>query len=380
MIDTATVQIKGLEIPQEYLSRFEYMSGSRNGKKYVFNPELEKDGYMPKVTVKTFEGPRGWYTESIEIEGSQPKVLHSTNYFGVDENDYNLLIDKQIPMLKDIFADYPISRERFERANLRTIAFSFNFIVPNDFGNFPEYLKKISFLDVGKNYKKTRNDIYFETETGYCIRFYNPGVSIKLYDKTAELVNKKKKTQYEEALVKAIKQGLIPFRVLRLEVTLQNRQAVKKYFAARTDGDTKRERTLKEAFNNDLCQGILFQFFEALTNRINVQALDMPLYPISEAFKRVRRAGMQPYDAYAFLGRALATQQSGSLQLKLIGDDHFMRQDRFRSDKRMQKLLALHPLPQFTLGKLFEECRKQLTEFKIMKPGDIDLTSISSTP
>ena len=369
MIDTITLQLKRLKIDERYLSRFDTLTSSKSKtRKYIFNPNVQKDGYLPKITIKNLQGYTDWYTENVEIEGSVSKILYGTNYYGNDENDYEPLIQRLLEMLNSIFNGSPITRWQLEQSHLRTIAFVFNFILPNNFGSLPEFIKKVSLLDVGKNYKKVRNDIYFETETGYCVRFYNKQISIKIYDKTAELINNPKKTQKEEELVAKIKQGLLPSNIIRIEITLQNRTSLKKYFASKTDGDTKRERCLKEAFNNKLCQSILLGFFDKLVSEVNVQALDTPLCPIDDCFKTIKEAGMYPYDACAWLGRSLATQQAGSLHLKLINDDYFSRQDRSRNDKRFKKILNLHPLPFFTLRKVFEECRGQLSEFKVMKP------------
>ena len=371
MIDTITLQINRLGIDEKYLSRFESLKSSKTKThRYIFNPNLKKDGYLPRITIKNIEGHTGWYTENVEIEGSVSKILYGSNYYGNDENDYEPLIQKLLEMLNFIFNGSPITRWQLEQSNLRTIAFVFNFILPNNFGNLLEFIKKISLLDFGKNYKKVKNDIYNEREVGYCVRFYNKQVGIKIYDKTAQLINEPKKTQEEEELVRKIKQDFLPSKILRIEITLQNRTSLKKYFASRTDGDTKRERCLKEAFNNKLCQGILLEFFDKLANEINVQALDMPLYSMSDCFKAIKEAGMYSYDAYAWFGKSLATQQAGSLQLKLINDNYFSRQDRSRVDKKFRKLLGLHPLPFFTLKKVFDECRKQLNEFKVMKPED----------
>jgi hypothetical protein len=369
MIDTITLQLKGLKIDEKYLSRFDTLTSSKSKtRRYIFNPDIQKDGYLPKITIKNLQGYTDWYTENVEIEGSVSKMLYGTNYYGNDENDYEPLIKRLLEMLNSIFSGSPITRWQLEQSNLRTIAFVFNFILPNDFGNLLEFIKKISLLDVGKNYKKVRNDIYNETEIGCCVRFYNKQVSIKIYAKTAQLMNEPKKTQEEEELVRKIEQGILPSKILRIEITLQNRTSLKKYFATKTDGDAKRERYLKEAFNNKLCQSILLEFFNKLANEVNVQALNTPLYPIVNCLKTIKEAGMYPYDAYAWLGRSLVIQQAGSLQLKLINDDYFSRQDRSRVDKKLKKLLNLYPFPFFTLKKVFDECRKQLNEFKVMKP------------
>jgi hypothetical protein len=371
MIDTITLQINRLEIDEKYLNRFQRNTvGKPPTIKYIFNPNTKKDGYLPRITIKKLEGQRDWYTESIDIEFSAPKILCGTNYFGVDENDYNKLLDSLLEKLSFIFNGSPFTKDQIQQSNIKTIAFVFNFILPDSSGRPIEFLKVIPFLDIGKNYNKSKNTYFTEeNELGYCGRIYNKQVSFKIYDKGAELINNAKTTKEIETVSK-IKQGLLPIKVIRMEITYQNKFTLKRHLATKTDGNNKRERHLSEVFNNKLCQSILLESFNKLADEVNIQALDTPLYPMADCLKTIKEAGMYPYDAYAWLGRSLAIQQAGSLQLKLINDDYFSRQDRSRVDKKFRKLLDLHSLPFFTLKKVFDECRKQLNEFKVMKPED----------
>jgi len=371
MIDTTILQLKRLEIDKKYLSRFESLKSSKSKTlKYIFNPDYKKDGYLPKITIKKIEGQRDWYTESIDIDFSAPKILYGTNYFGVDENNCNQLLDNLLEKLGCIFNGSPISKEQIQKSNIKTIAFVFNFILPDSFGRPIEFLRVIPFLDIGKNYNKRRNTYFTEeNEIGYSGRIYNRQVGFRIYDKVAQLINKAETLEEIETASK-IKQGLLPNKIIRMEITYQNKFTLKRHLATKTDGNNKRERHLFEVFNNKLCQSILSESFNKLADEVNIQALDTPLYSIADCFKVIKEAGMYPYDAYAWLGRSLATQQAGSLQLKLINDDYFSRQDRSRVDKRFKKLLNLHPLPFFTLKKVFDECRRQLNEFRIMKPDN----------
>ena len=371
MIDTTTLQLKRMEIEGKYLSRFESLTSSKaKTHRYFFNPNVKKDGYLPKITIKKLEGQRDWYTESIDIEFSAPKILYGTNYFGVDENDYNKLLDNLLEKLGFIFNGSPLTKAQIQQSNIKTIAFVFNFILPDSSSRPIEFLKVIPFLDIGKNYNRIKNTYFTEeNELGYCGRIYNKQVGFKIYDKGAELINNPKTPEEIETASK-IKQGLLPIKIIRIEITYQNKFTLKRHLATKTDGNHKRERHLFEVFNNKLCQSILLESFNKLADEVNIQALDIPLYPIADCFKVIKEAGMYPYDTYAWLGRSLAIQQAGSLQLKLINDDYFIRQDRSRVDKKFKKLLNLHPLSFFTLKKVFEECRKQLNEFKIIKPED----------
>ena len=75
-------------------------------------------------------------------------------------------------------------------------------------------------------------------------------------------------------------------------------------------------------------------------------------------------------NAYTWLGRCLATQQAGSQQLKLISDEFYTRQQRAKADEKIKELISKYSLPSFTLKQVFDDCRTQLVDFKIMKPDD----------
>jgi len=369
IIDTITLQIERLEIEERYLTKFKPIRSSENFR-YIFNPDANRDAYLPRITIKKRQSQFGaeFYTENIDIEFSAPKILYGTNYFGIDEIDYAKLIDGLFDKLKFIFNGFQISREQIRTSNIKSIAFAFNFILPDDYARPIEFLKLVPFFDIGKNYNKFRDTYYNEaSELGFCGRIYNKQVGWKLYDKGAEVIDNCKSTEERMTALK-IKQGLLPNKVLRLEITYQNRFSLKRHLATRTDHNDKRERHLNEVFNNKICQSILLESFDKFANEINVQVLDMPLYSIDNFLKITKDCKMPLYNAYALLGRSLATHQAGSLQLKLISDSHYNKQDRARADKKFKKFIEAYPLPSFTLKGVIEECRRQLIEFKIMKP------------
>lgn len=369
IIDTITLNTERWEIPEKYLGSFKLIKSEKT-LRYAFNPDPRVGDYLPIITVKKIEGLYGLYTAGIDIQFSAPKVVGNTNYFGVDESDNNLLVDTLFDKLCRIFKGSPISKEQIVSLNIKNIAFAFNFILPQNCGYPIEFLKIIPFLDIGKNYKQRRDTYYTEGDRfGFCGRIFNLQVGWKIYDKGAEMIAKAKNRTEKEIALK-IKHGQLPDKVIRMEITYQNRFTLKKHLAVRLGGNSKQERQLKDVFNNQLCQSILLESFDKIANEINIGAMDMPLFPISEYFKRTREAKMPLYEAYTWLGRCSATQQAGSSQLKLLSDEHYSRQDRFRADKKIRKLLNSHSLPSFTLKQIVAECRKQLVEFKIMKPKD----------
>lgn len=360
-----------MEIAERYLKFFK-SNKSSNTIKYIYNPDATTNEYLPRITIKRIEGLSGLYTESTDIEFSAPKILHNTNYYGISETDKNPLKDALFNKLCYIFNGSPVSKELIEFSDIKNIAFAFNFILPANYAYPIEFLKVVPFLDIGKNYNKSKDTYYTESDRlGFCGRIYNKQVSWKMYDKGAEIIaNAKNKTEKETAL--KLKNGQLPDKIIRMELTYQNRFSLKRHLLTRLGDNNKQERHLKDVFNDKLCQSILLESFDKIANELNIKAIDTPLFPIHEYFKRTKEAGMPIYDAYAWLGRCFSTQQAGSLQLKLITDEFYTKQDRFRADKKIQKLLKQYPLPSFTLKQVFDECRKQLVDFKIMKPENFN--------
>jgi hypothetical protein len=366
MIDTINLQIERFEISEKYLSNFRQIK-SDTALKYVFNPDPALGDYLPKITIKKIKGFNGLYTEATDIEFAIPKLLNNTNYFGIDENDKNQLINTLFDKLSLIFKGSPITKELIEISNIKNIAFAFNFILSENYGYPVEFLKVIPFLDIGKNYHKTKDTYYTESDRiGFCGRIYNKQVGWKMYDKGAEVIaNAHNRTEKQIAI--KLQHGQLPDKIIRMEITYQNRFTLKRHLATRLGGDSKQERQLKDVFSNKLCQEILLECFDKITNELNIKAMDTPLLPIHEYFRRTKQANMPLSDAYTWLGKCLATQQAGSYQLKLISDEFYSRQDRARADKKIQKLIDNYSLPSFTLKQVFDDCRKQLLEFKIMR-------------
>lgn len=371
IIDTITLQIKGLEIEKEHLNRFQFLpSSTKSPNRYVFNPNKENGDYLPNITIRMLPSiSGGYYTESVEIQFSAPKAFYGTNYFGIEEKDFPKLAELLEAKLEYIFKGKIITKTYLYYADVKNIAYAFNGILKG-YPDILQFLKFVPFLSIGKRYKKTKHTYYTEQdEFGFCGRIYNKQVGFRMYGKGTETINNAKTTQELET-AQRIKNKELPCNVLRMEITFQHRTSLKKHLAALTDKDEARERSFYEVFNNTLAQKILSDAFEELANELDITAIDLPIYDTDECFNVCRRAGLTQYDAYALMGRSLMVRQTGSLQLKLTSDNYYDRRIRSETDKRLNKILGLHPLPSFELKKIVEEYRKQLQEFKIMKPED----------
>jgi len=377
IIDTITLQIERLDISEKNLQFFQFIK-SNKGARYIFNPDASLGEYLPRITVKKAYGVSGLYTENTDIEFSAPKIVHNTNYYGITQIDKMLLMDSLYRKLCHIFKGSPIPRQILDCANIKQVAFSFNFILPQQYGYPIEFLKVIPFLDIGKNYDKRKDTYYTEADGfGFCGRIYNKQVSWKMYDKGAEIIANAK-NRVEKGLAFKLKRNELPNKIIRMELTYQNRYTLKRHLKTKIGGTYEQERHLGEVFEDKLCQDILLESFDKIANALNIRAMDTPLFPIHEFFRRAKRANMPLQDAYTWLGRCLATQQTGSYQLKLISDESYTKQERAVADEKLGEIISQHSLPSFTLKQVFDDCRKQLVDFKIMKPNNSNLDVIKN--
>jgi hypothetical protein len=373
IIDTTTLQIKGLQIAESNLRRFEKLSSTTaKPARYVFNSSDANVGYMPNLTIRMIPRALGGYYTELDIQFSAPKIFYGTNYFGVMGQDFEKLTELLENKLEYIFEGRIITKAHLYYADIKNIAYAFNFVL-EQYPNPIEYLKLIPFLSIGKRYKKTKNTYYTEeNEIGFCGRMYNKQMGFKIYCKGSEIINNAKSQQELETAMK-IKNKQLPFKVLRIEITFQGRTPLKKYLANMTDKNAKRERNFFEVFNDSIAKRILIDAFNEIMNELDVTAIDLPIYDIDECFSICKRAGLPYNDALALIGRSVMVRQTGALQLKLIGDAHYDRRKRSLADKRLEKVLAEHPLQHFQFKQIIDECKKQLVDFRIMKPEKLAL-------
>ncbi len=372
MIDQFLIDLYGLSI-SELPSIWETKTHSANQWKQVFNPSIHdylKYGYLPNFAIVRFPSKigKGWYVDRLTIQASAPKTIFGTNYYGIKERDYEIFIRRLIACCQ--LVGLPVTHAQLEQATLREIAFCFNFIFGDNFPYPQEYLKRMSFLDIGKRYDNVKNTKFIENAHGYQGKYYNGRVGWGIYDQRASIISQAK-TQEEMEVVEKMKNGSLPDKIARMEVTYQNQNAVKQHLTTWLGGNKKQTRHLKEVFNKQLSQGILTDIFNKFANEVNVAALEFPIIPQETGLRLASESGMSQYEAYLWIAHSLCMQQTGSLQIKEMLDRYFPRQYRGRLEKNLAKILKLRPLPKSTLVQIFDECRKQLKDFKIPQPNNI---------
>lgn len=366
MIDTVVLSIDKFDIDEKHLIGLDFRKSGRITR-YAFNPEIE-GVYMPNLTIKKVKGEYGNFTDGIDIQFSAPKLIRESNYFGVDELDYDNVINTLISKLGLKQNNLPITKTLIENASVKSIAFSFNFILPSNFGYPAEFLSKVvAFLDIGKKYNNAINTYYNQSNRfGFNGSIYNRQIGFRVYDKAAEIIaNAKNYTEIQ--IAEKLKIGVLPDKILRMEITFQHRFTLKRFLGRRIDGNVGKERNLREMFNNGLCQGVLLEFFDKLANDLHVAAMDTPLFPIADYMARAKKSGRSLKEAYIWFGYCATIQQAGSYQQKLIEDENYSRQERYRFEQKLKNKLVAYKLSSFTIKQVFDECRKQLFAFKIIK-------------
>lgn len=372
MIDQFIIDLYGFSI-SELPSIWQTKTQSAKQWKLVFNPSKQdylRYGYLPNFAIMLIPSKfnQGWYVDRLTIQASAPKVFLGTNYYGIKEQNYEVFIRKLLACCQ--LVGLPLIEDQLEQATLREIAFCFNFIFGDNFPYPQESLKRMSYLDAGKRFDNVKNTKFVETAHGYQGKFYNGRVGWGIYDQRASIINQAK-TQEEMEVVDKMSKGLLPDKIARLEVTYQNQNAVKQHLTTHLGGNKMQTRYLKEVFNKKLAQDILTDIFNKFANEVNIEALEFPIIPQETAIRLASESGMSLWEAYLWIAHSLCMQQTGSLQLKEMLDRYFRRQYRDRLEKSLTKILKLRPLPKSTLGKIFDECRKQLKDFKIPQPDNI---------
>ena len=141
IIDTATLQFKGFIFNEKHLTRFQYLpSNGTSPDRYVFNPNNENSDYLPNITIRKIPKLSGGYFTESDIQFSAPKVMHGTNYFGIDEKDSTKTMESLESKLEYVFNGKVITKGHIQYAEMKNIAFAFNFVL-SGYPDLLEFLK-----------------------------------------------------------------------------------------------------------------------------------------------------------------------------------------------------------------------------------------------
>lgn len=262
MIDTIALKLTGKEFRIVDLSNFQFSAyrGKKSFTQAVYNPNIKKDGYKPRLTFANRFG-----TEELKIEFSAPKMLCGNNFDELDDNDFEPLVQKIVADLLSMGVQvYPVI---LRQAQIVKIDYSKN-IIFTDGTKSSMIIHELSKADISKrldiNETKYRN--------GSNLQFHANSYEYVFYDKLAELRQSKisEKRSYEKDnsiqlnLLDQIKDE--PFEVFRVEIRLANRTKLKS--TLKQLGITQ-PMTLENLFKQAISRQILLYFWTKTTDCLN---------------------------------------------------------------------------------------------------------------
>lgn len=243
------------------------MRSSRYGKTYL-NPPLvyAKCGkYMPRLTLH--KRPKQPYRLTVEF--SAPKMLYGNNFDELVDSDFGLLVKTLQVRLRELLG-YRISEEQIAEAEVSAWHPSKNIVFSN-YTACQTVISTVSKLDISRIYDLQKTDF----RDGHVLHIHSSSVDTALYDKLADLrkASHSDKRAFEADnriqlhLLKIFGQKA-PFEVLRYEIRINGRKAIKRTFPG------QQSWTFGEMFSERICQELLIKHWQKLTASVDLLALD----------------------------------------------------------------------------------------------------------
>jgi hypothetical protein len=220
-----------------------------------YQVEMKKKGfYAPRLELREYETKkRARYYLFITV--SVPKLIYGTNYYEADNHDFNLF--KKILTEHIVRSGITFSSEMLNKSKIDRIDFSKNIRLPGWTGTASQFIRSLSAF----NYKQ-RSDFKYDIQIigsgriGDYIKFNNSSQDFTVYDKTSEIINHGF-TKEENDLISLIKAGKVKKNLLRFELSLHNKQTMKKFLAK----FIKSEITLEKVFNKKISREVITATF-----------------------------------------------------------------------------------------------------------------------
>jgi hypothetical protein len=324
MIDTIRLLIP-IEQPQQFDGSYftptirEVMNG-RSYAKATLTPSktyAKMGKYMPQLTFfKRPTNPGIMY--ELAIEFSAPKMLFSNNFDELQETDLAELLKSLQAALFDLTKCH-FSDEQLLNAAISKWHPSKN-IIFEDYTAAQTVINVIAKLDVSRIYDRQ----YTTFRDGHVIHFHCNSVDIAFYDKMADLRKAQtsdKRTFARENIIQLdlLEQltNLRPFEVVRYEVRLANRKAVRKAYPQIPNP------TLQQLFKAEHCRSLLLAHWQKLSKTIDMIELDEQRpYELLQNYLAAN-PGTKPMTALAAVSGLLICGQVGVSGLRNVLDAQY---------------------------------------------------------
>lgn len=364
MIDTVALTIKDDEYQNLNRIRFqqEVGAGKNPYKKYVYNPNIEKEGYKPRLTIYDRFG-----VLSLRIELSAPKLLFGNNFDELIEKDFEDIIYKLSMSLGSM--GIIVKSDALRNAEISKIDYSKNFIFTDGISS-SLIINELNKVDVSakldQTYKNFRND-------GHLLAYHAKSYEICFYDKRKDLEQARK---YGDSRAiendNSIQLDLFdnttadPFEVLRFEYRLNERRKMKKILA---DCGTETDLTFKSLFKEQIAKKVLISIWKLFQDNFDLTVHDAsdPM-TILEAVSRAKpESSLLKTLAYAKAFEIAASDAGGLTRFK----NFIYRHSDYRSWYRIKsQLKGIKLLPHKSKFEALVQVGKQLEQFEPTKLKD----------
>ncbi len=357
-----------------------------NGFKYVprnsayqFNPTddfLRRYGYYPNVTVHVFRSKfdSSFVVDRLKVQCSYQRIIFDTSYYSPDgtykDMFCNLLSEKLVKI------SIPVTAEKVRKLSVSEFAPSANIILPQHFGRPVGFLKKLTFLDVSKQFHNILNSEYSEEVEGFAYREYSQNTGFRIYDNGSSIRNHPK-TLADLEVNGNIEAGLLPANIFRVEKTYQNKPTARKAIGKFIPKGSHDDIFLEDVLNQELCKAELLDTVTKIGNVFDLIVTDLgsepQFLPIEYLWHVAKQFGLKGHEIAYFTNYALALQQMGRKNAVTLYDDVFGRtgqKQRCKYSSLINKRLGKVNLNGFFLFDLFEEIKTQISEFKPYTNGD----------
>ena len=259
MLDTVKLQISlnDVKVSELYFPEASTIDRKIGYNKVIRNPtasEKKMGIYMPRITLVK----RG-YKKELYIEFSVQKIMFNESVNEVDESMFGQIIKKLKDKLQVI--GIMVSEDILRKAKLVTMHPAKN--VQLESGYTASYvISELAKVNIDERKDLTR--YRFTEGKGSSLQFYTKEHSLVIYDKLADLVasksksNDKDRIRNQRNIFDEIKNNNKYFEVLRFEVRLCSKKMIKSVLEK--VGHIG-ELNFESLFNSSLCQGIIYYYW-----------------------------------------------------------------------------------------------------------------------
>jgi len=208
--------------------------------------------YFPAVTLKNNKT-----CPVIEIQVSLPKLVYGNSFFEVSKADLNIICNRLVECLAECHV--VSTKDQIRQAVIKQIDFCKNIRFEHYFGTPIQIIRKLSEFDC-KRSSKWQVVIHSH---GIEYKLFNTTQKIVVYDKLGEISNRvrtnKNFTKDERKLVEELDKRKHYANIVRVELSLMNKQSLDAFLSKRVEGEKKKNFTLEDVMKKELARNILLE-------------------------------------------------------------------------------------------------------------------------